>query len=159
MGQWSLSAMAAPTADIAHSKVVLRGLNKVTAHVSPLVVPLGGQIRFGTITIIARSCYKRPPQETPESAAYLTVRENQNTADGGGDGGDGGGGHFDDRADNKADSHSNNRANNRANDKADNKFGKILFSGWMFASSPALSGLDHPIYDLRLIDCVDPLSE
>ena len=28
-----------------------------------------------------------------------------------------------------------------------------LFSGWMFASSPSLSSLDHPIYDVWVIDC------
>ncbi len=28
-----------------------------------------------------------------------------------------------------------------------------LFSGWMFASSPALSALDHPIYDVWVKEC------
>lgn len=28
-----------------------------------------------------------------------------------------------------------------------------IFSGWMFASSPALSAMDHPIYDVWVIDC------
>jgi hypothetical protein len=27
------------------------------------------------------------------------------------------------------------------------------FSGWMFASSPALSALEHPVYDVNLLDC------
>lgn len=27
------------------------------------------------------------------------------------------------------------------------------FEGWMFASSPALNALDHPIYDVWVIDC------
>ena len=29
-----------------------------------------------------------------------------------------------------------------------------IFSGWMFASSPALSGMDHPVYDVWAIDCL-----
>lgn len=29
-----------------------------------------------------------------------------------------------------------------------------VFSGWMFASSPALSPMDHPIYDVWLMDCL-----
>ena len=29
----------------------------------------------------------------------------------------------------------------------------VLFSGWMFASSPALSALEHPVYDVWVIDC------
>jgi hypothetical protein len=28
-----------------------------------------------------------------------------------------------------------------------------IFSGWMFASSPALSALEHPVYDVWVIDC------
>lgn len=32
---------------------------------------------------------------------------------------------------------------------------KWIFSGWMFASSPAVSAMDHPIYDVWVIDCLD----
>ena len=28
-----------------------------------------------------------------------------------------------------------------------------IFSGWMFACSPALSAMDHPVYDVWVIDC------
>lgn len=31
--------------------------------------------------------------------------------------------------------------------------GLRLFSGWMFASNPALNALDHPVYDVWVIDC------
>ncbi len=31
-----------------------------------------------------------------------------------------------------------------------------LFSGWMFASSPAVSALEHPIYDVWVTGCDDP---
>jgi len=30
-----------------------------------------------------------------------------------------------------------------------------VFKGWMFASSPALSALEHPVYDLWLMRCRD----
>ena len=30
---------------------------------------------------------------------------------------------------------------------------QLLFSGWMFASSPGISALNHPIYDVWLLDC------
>jgi hypothetical protein len=33
---------------------------------------------------------------------------------------------------------------------------KRLFSGWMFSSSPALSGLQHPVYDVTLLGCKAP---
>ena len=29
------------------------------------------------------------------------------------------------------------------------------FSGWMFASSPALSAMDHAVYDVWVLDCLD----
>lgn len=28
-----------------------------------------------------------------------------------------------------------------------------LFHGWMFASSPALNSLEHPVYDVWVLDC------
>ena len=34
----------------------------------------------------------------------------------------------------------------------DKKF-KRIFSGWMFASSPALNPLEHAVYDVWVIDC------
>lgn len=35
------------------------------------------------------------------------------------------------------------------------KESKWVFSGWMFASSPALSPMDHAIYDVWVVDCFD----
>jgi hypothetical protein len=28
-----------------------------------------------------------------------------------------------------------------------------IFTGWMFADSPALNAVDHPVYDIWLVDC------
>lgn len=33
-----------------------------------------------------------------------------------------------------------------------------LFTGWMFASSPGLSALEHPIYDVWVLDCANSLA-
>jgi len=30
-----------------------------------------------------------------------------------------------------------------------------VFSGWMFSSSPALSAMEHPIYDVWVLSCAD----
>ena len=30
---------------------------------------------------------------------------------------------------------------------------KPVFSGWMFSSSPAVSALEHPVYDITLLSC------
>ena len=39
--------------------------------------------------------------------------------------------------------------------QADNEKPKLLFSGWMYRSSPSVSALEHPVYDVTLLDCVD----
>lgn len=32
---------------------------------------------------------------------------------------------------------------------------RLIFSGWMFSSSPALSAIEHPVYDIWVIKCQD----
>ena len=32
-----------------------------------------------------------------------------------------------------------------------------IFAGWMFAASPGLNAVEHPIYDVWLTDCKQPL--
>ncbi|MGD9649192.1 MAG: DUF2155 domain-containing protein [Dongiaceae bacterium] len=43
----------------------------------------------------------------------------------------------------------------------DGKPGPIdsVFSGWMFASSPSISAMEHPVYDLSVIDCKNPKTD
>jgi hypothetical protein len=96
---------------------VLRGLDKVTGRVTTLNAPVGEPTRFGALEITARTCDKRPPEEPPESAAFLEITEGKE-----------GGARVD------------------------------LFHGWMFASSPALSAMDHPVYDVWVLDCVSTAS-
>ncbi len=42
-------------------------------------------------------------------------------------------------------------------DKSDkysvNKDKSLIFEGWIFASSPALNAMEHPVYDVSLISC------
>lgn len=38
--------------------------------------------------------------------------------------------------------------------KDDMEEAEVRFSGWMFASSPGLSAMDHPIYDIWVLDCL-----
>lgn len=35
---------------------------------------------------------------------------------------------------------------------------RTVFSGWMFASSPGLSALEDPIYDVWVLNCADPVA-
>jgi len=34
---------------------------------------------------------------------------------------------------------------------------KRIFTGWMYASSPGLHAVEHPIYDVWLTDCARPV--
>ncbi len=95
--------------------VILRGLDKVTARISTIEVPIQEQVRFGTLRILARSCSTRPPEEPPETSAFLEI-----------------------------------------SDVRPGEAPVPLFTGWMFASSPALSALEHPVYDVWVIACKTP---
>lgn len=44
-------------------------------------------------------------------------------------------------------------------EKGQDDAAKWIFSGWMFASSPGLSAMDHPVYDVWVLDCIEELSE
>ena len=109
-----LTATAAAEAD-PYQITVLQALDKVSARVSPLEVPVGQTVTFGNLEITARACDKRPPEEQPESAAFLEIVE-----------------------------------------KREGEPPKTQFVGWMFASSPALSAMEHPVYDVWVLDCKNP---
>ncbi|GAB4519074.1 MAG: hypothetical protein Tsb0010_03370 [Parvularculaceae bacterium] len=218
------SDRAAPAADAAAGArpfggiVVLRALDKVTARFTDLHVRIDEPTQFGALTIVARACYKRPPEETPETTAFLQVYETglareavaadaragaaadpalrlditdaerdraaglltetappetgplaqapadaaeTETATGATDaevaGPDVAAGLSDlivaepepaEQAENGPD-----RAPS-ATAPALEAEGEKIFSGWMFASSPALNPLEHPVYDVWVIDCI-----
>ncbi len=91
---------------------VLKGLDKVTARITTIEAPIDETVRFGTLRIVVRTCRKRPPEEPPETTAFLEIEEVR-----------------------------------------PGRLPTRLFSGWMFASSPALSALEHPVYDVWVTDC------
>ncbi len=96
----------------AQDVAVLQGLDKVTARISTIDAPIDDRIRFGTLSIVVRHCRKTPPEEPPETTAFLEI-----------------------------------------DDVKPGEQPVRLFSGWMFASSPALSALEHPVYDVWVIGC------
>ncbi|TNE35925.1 MAG: DUF2155 domain-containing protein [Alphaproteobacteria bacterium] len=91
---------------------VFRALDKVTGRISVVEAPLEVPTAFERFEIVVHQCNKRPPEETPNTTAFVDVEEN--TLDG-------------ERKD--------------------------VFTGWMFASSPGLNAVEHPVYDVWLIDC------
>jgi hypothetical protein len=105
------AAPAAPSGRSA-SAAVLQTLDKVTAKVSTLTIPINAKAWFGTLEIFVDACYKRPPEDTPESAGFLRIIDHR-----------------------------------------PQQAAQTVFSGWMFASSPALNPLEHAIYDVVMLDC------
>jgi len=95
---------------------VLQGLDKATARIATIDVPIDQQVRYGDLLITARACIKHPPEELPESAAFLVIDE-------------------------------------MPPDAGPQTRPDRIFSGWMFASSPALSALENPVYDISVLDC------
>jgi len=97
---------------------VLRALDKMTARVEVLEIPIKKPISFGNLIITAQTCRITQPEETPESAAFLDISEL----------------------------------------KPGQKDAPV-FHGWMFASSPALSAMEHPVYDMWLVGCKAPATK
>ena len=97
---------------------MLQGLDKVTARIERIEALIDKPIQFGSLRILVRACVKKPPEELPESAAFLEIK-----------------------------------------DARAGKNGMSVFSGWMFASSPSLSAMEHAVYDVWVVDCINELSE
>ncbi|MCJ9428978.1 DUF2155 domain-containing protein [Kordiimonas marina] len=64
---------AEATDNVSHNVVVLRALDKITARITELDVPIGKEVRFGTLALTAKYCRTRPPIEPPETYAYLQI--------------------------------------------------------------------------------------
>ena len=108
-------ALPARAQRIENQIAVFATLDKVTARISKLEVPLGQSVKFGSLKVTPRVCYSRPPTEPPKTTSFVEVEETQ----------------------------------------LDGQV-KKLFSGWMFAESPGLNAVEHPVFDVWLTDCGQP---
>lgn len=94
---------------------VFSALDKVTATIKTLEVPINETAQFGALKVTPRVCYSRPPTEQPKTTSFVEVDEV------GLDGTE-----------------------------------KRVFNGWMFAQSPGLNAVEHPVFDVWLTDCQKP---
>ncbi|PHR62542.1 MAG: hypothetical protein COA47_03795 [Robiginitomaculum sp.] len=72
----------APLSSAQGRKVILRGLDKVTASTSDFEILIGQEVSFGSLTIKASYCRKRPPEETPEVYAFLSIADRKTDGSG-----------------------------------------------------------------------------
>ena len=107
--------------NIPGTAIILRALDKVTATTQDYTVKVGDTLKYGSLSIDAVHCEKRPPEELPETFAFLKIKDAK--LDGTG---------------------------------KETGEAETVFSGWMFASRPAVSALDHGVYDVWVIGCKTP---
>lgn len=110
----------------------LRALDKITGNSTDINVKVGQTIAHGRIQVTLRACYQSSPQDAPESAAFLEINA-------------------------MASKDQEVRQVNAAQvERGPQPIGPdgLLFSGWMYASSPGLSALEHPTYDVWVINCI-----
>jgi hypothetical protein len=114
------------------SGVKLRALDKITGNSTDLTAKVGDTLKFGRLSVTVKACFQAPPQDTPESAAFLEIHA---------------------LGAESARVSAAERAGKAP--KGPKPIGPdgLLFSGWMFASSPGLSALEHPTYDVWVISC------
>jgi hypothetical protein len=116
--------------------VRLRIMDKITAITHTYNISVGDITAFGDLRLRPRACYKAPPIAEPESSAFLEIWENVRAPESLEKQGD------------KTLTHDEVVSAIREEKP------RWIFSGWMFASSPALSAMDHPVYDVWIIGCL-----
>lgn len=109
-------ALPAAAERIENSIAVFAALDKVTATIKKLEVPLGETRVYGALKVTPRACYSRPATEQPKTTSFVEVEET--LLDG---------------------------------------QQKRIFTGWMFAESPGLNALEHPVLDIWLTGCAAPI--
>ena len=96
-------------------QAVFSALDKVTARIRKLEIPINETIQFGSLKVTPRICYSRPPEARPKTSTFVQVDEVLLDGE-----------------------------------------EKRIFSGWMFAESPALNAVEHPVFDVWLTGCRQP---
>ena len=116
-----------------YDTAVLRALDKITGRSTDFEMTVGEPKVYGSLRVDLEVCFQTPPEEPPESVAFLKVtsatsRQVQTMAV-------------------PRDLTDEERAATEGDDI------DVRFGGWMFASSPGLNALEHPVYDIWVIHC------
>lgn len=116
---------------------VLRALDKITGRSTDFTMVVGEPQIYGSLRVDLQVCFQTPPEEPPESAAFLKITSATSK-----------------QVQSMAVPRSLTEEELAATDGDDSD---VRFSGWMFASSPGLSALEHPVYDIWVIACTTEL--
>jgi hypothetical protein len=136
---------------IRHPTAIFAGLDKTTGRIINFDVAIDETVQFGSLNVTPRVCNTRPQTEAPQTTSFVEVDElvarlerqsrlelkAEQT-----------------RIDAKTDAKSEGKSESKSDIRPDSKQeAKRIFSGWMFAASPGLHGVEHPVYDVWLVDC------
>lgn len=136
LGALGLSATAATYTQ--EQTATLRALDKITGRSTDFEIKVGEPVIYGSLKIDLDTCFQTPPEEPPEAAAFLQI-ETANAM----------------RMQSMTVPRLASEVELDADAEATGEAPETLFSGWMFASSPGLNALEHPVYDVWVIRCTE----
>ncbi|MEM5517307.1 DUF2155 domain-containing protein [Henriciella sp. AS95] len=135
-------AVAPPSSAVSYNEeqtATLRALDKITGRSTDFEIKVDEPVIYGSLKINLEVCYQTPPEEPPESAAFLHIETASAT-----------------RMQSMTEPRpASDVEQDASTSKKDADAPETLFSGWMFASTPGLSALEHPVYDVWVIRCTD----
>jgi hypothetical protein len=132
----SLVGLASAATYAKQDRATLRALDKITGRSTDIVVKVGQPVVYGSLSIELKTCFQAPPEEVPESAAFLRISSTRPVAE-----------------EQIEAASAGDKAAAAALAESETP---VVFSGWMYASSPGLSALEHPVYDIWVIRCTAP---
>ncbi|QGM45605.1 DUF2155 domain-containing protein [Methylocystis heyeri] len=121
---FALAAFPVSADPIRHPTAIFAGLDKTTGRIINFDVAIDETVQFGSLQVTAKVCNTRPQTETPQTTSFVEIDEQAT------------------KPEQKRDSKTEAKPEI-----------KRVFSGWMFAASPGLHGVEHPVYDVWLVDC------
>lgn len=72
------TVLPAAATNIETNMARMQAMDKITGRVSEIDVPVNGEAKFGSFSIVVRKCVTRSPEETPENTAFVDVVDNYN---------------------------------------------------------------------------------
>ena len=104
---------------------ILQILNKNNSKASVTTFSVNKKQKFEDLNIVVYKCWKSPEYQKPEAKILVEIFEIQK-----------------------------NQSNNfKKTTQPQNSQDKRIFYGWLFASSPSVSSLEHSVYDVVAVSC------
>lgn len=120
-----------PVREIRGTGVLIGALDREKGTNVRVRVPVGSQVTYGSLRLKLSACYASNPEDAMESWAYVEVtdmgRQNLNQL--------------------AVLPQRDRRSMKEANKE------RVIRKGWIIASSPAVTPIDHPTYDMWLVSC------